>query len=155
MRRSGIQIQRAGGGAGAPPEGVPSVSRSEARPDLKLRLSCNGAGDRVDWARMAIPRILTLVLVLAALAGCATYVPEPDALMAGGDDGRLADLKAGRQLYINKCGGCHSLMPVDRFDAARWTAEVEEMTTLKKVRLSPDDQAKLLLYLTTAPSRPR
>jgi hypothetical protein len=104
---------------------------------------------------MKTSRVLTLILALAALAGCATYVPEPDALMAGGDDGRLADLKIGRQLYINKCAGCHSLFPVDRYDSARWTEEVEEMAKQKKVRLAPDDQTRLLLYLTTANERPR
>ncbi|HLY12095.1 MAG TPA: hypothetical protein VKW04_22525 [Planctomycetota bacterium] len=104
---------------------------------------------------MAAPRRSVLILALAALAGCATYVPEPDALMAGGDEGRLADLRAGRQLYVHKCGGCHSLIPVDRFDGARWAAEVEEMQRLKKVRLSSDDQARLLLYLSAAHDRPR
>src|SRR5437762_879648 len=100
-------------------------------------------------------RIAVLTLALAALAGCATWIPEPDALMAGGDERRLSDLRLGRELYISKCSGCHALIPVDRFDDARWTAEVEEMVKLKKVRLSGDDQAQLLRYLTTADDRPR
>ena len=70
--------------------------------------------------------------------------------MAGGDEGRLSDLRGGRELYINKCSGCHSLIPVDRFDDARWTAEVDEMLKLKKVRLSAGDRDQLLRYLTTA-----
>jgi len=75
--------------------------------------------------------------------------------MAGGDEGRLSDLRAGRELYINKCSGCHSLIPVDRFDDARWTAEVDEMLKLKKVRMSTADREQLLRYLTTANDRPR
>jgi hypothetical protein len=75
--------------------------------------------------------------------------------MAGGDEGRLSDLRAGRELYINKCSGCHSLIPVDRFDDARWTAEVDEMLKLKKVRMSIEDRDQLLRYLTTANERPR
>ena len=71
-------------------------------------------------------------------------------MMAGGDEGRLSDLRGGRELYINKCSGCHSLIPVDRFDDARWTAEVDEMLKLKKVRLSAGDREQLLRYLTTA-----
>jgi mono/diheme cytochrome c family protein len=94
-----------------------------------------------------------LGLGLAALAGCATYVPEPTALMAGGDEGRLSDLRQGRNLYVGKCSGCHSLIPVDRFDDARWTSEVEEMLRLKKVRLDRPDRDRLLLYLTTANKR--
>jgi hypothetical protein len=75
--------------------------------------------------------------------------------MAGGDEGRLSDLRAGRELYINKCSGCHSLIPVDRFDDDRWTAEVDEMLKLKKVRMSTADREQLLRYLTTANDRPR
>jgi hypothetical protein len=76
-------------------------------------------------------------------------------MMAGGDEGRLSDLRGGRELYINKCSGCHSLIPVDRFDDARWTAEVDEMLKLKKVRLSAEDRDQLLRYLTIANDRPR
>ena len=75
--------------------------------------------------------------------------------MAGGDEDRLVDLRAGRELYINKCSGCHSLMAVDRFDDARWTAEVEEMVKSSKVRLTGDEKSRLLKYLTTANDRPR
>jgi hypothetical protein len=91
-----------------------------------------------------------VVLATAALAGCTVYLPEPDMMMAGGDDARLADLRAGRELYIHKCSGCHSLIPVDRFDGPRWTSEVEEMFRLKKVKLSANDRDRLLRYLTTA-----
>jgi hypothetical protein len=76
-------------------------------------------------------------------------------MMAGGDEVRLSDLRAGRQLYINKCSGCHALIPVDKFDDAKWTAEVEEMVRLKKVKLSVEDRNQILLYLTTANDRPQ
>ncbi len=102
-----------------------------------------------------ILKLLVPALALAALAGCAAYVPEPDARMAGGDEGRLADLRAGRRLYVDKCAGCHSLIPVDRFDASRWKEEVLEMQRLKKVRLGADEQSRLLLYLAAAGDRAR
>jgi len=101
------------------------------------------------------PRLLVLTLALAALAGCTTWIPEPDALMAGGDEGRLSELRQGRELYVNKCSGCHALIPVDRFDGARWTTEVAEMAKLNKVRLSAEDQTLLLQYLGTASRLPR
>jgi hypothetical protein len=94
-----------------------------------------------------------LVLALAALAGCAVYVPEPDMLMAGGDLVRLSELKSGRELYINKCSGCHALVPVDRFYDAKWVAEVDEMFKAKKIKMSADDRDRLLRYLTTANGR--
>jgi len=93
---------------------------------------------------------LTGVLALGLLAGCAIHLPEPDMLMAGGDEARLSDLRGGRQLYINKCSGCHALIDVDKYDDARWTAEVDEMLKLKKVRLTADDRSQILRYLTTA-----
>jgi hypothetical protein len=94
-----------------------------------------------------------LVLATLALGGCAVYVPEPDMMMAGGDDARLGELRAGRELYINKCSGCHALHPVDKFDGARWTAEVQEMFKAKKVKMSDHDRDQLLRYLTTASGR--
>jgi hypothetical protein len=94
-----------------------------------------------------------LVLALGALGGCAVYVPEPDMMMAGGDDARLRDLKAGRELYINKCSGCHALVPVDKFDGARWASEVDEMFKAKKVKMSDRDRDQLLRYLSTANGR--
>ncbi len=94
-----------------------------------------------------------LVLALAALAGCAINIPEPDRMMAGNDEARLSDLKAGRELYINKCSGCHALHPVDQFDDARWTAEVDEMFKAKKVKMSNAERDQLLRYLTTANGR--
>ena len=95
-----------------------------------------------------------LALVLSALAGCAAaFIPVPDAMMAGNDDSRLGDLRQGRDLYINKCSGCHALFSVDQYEDAKWISEVEEMTRLKKVRLNPADRDQLLLYLTTANGR--
>ena len=94
-----------------------------------------------------------LALALATLAGCTAYLPVPDALMADGDDARLSDLRAGRDLYINKCSGCHALKSVDRYDDATWTSEVLEMVAQKKVRLNDADRSQLLRYLTTANGR--
>lgn len=75
--------------------------------------------------------------------------------MAGGDEARLENLRAGRNLYINKCSGCHSLIPVDRFDDAKWAAEVDEMVQSNKVRLTPEDRSRILAYLTAANDRPQ
>ena len=94
-----------------------------------------------------------LVLALAALAGCAVYLPVPDMMMAGGDDARLGDLRSGRELYINKCSGCHALIPVDKYDDARWVSEVDGMFKAKKVKMSNEDRERLLRYLTTANGR--
>lgn len=95
-----------------------------------------------------------LLFVLGlALAGCVANVPMPTSLMAGGDESRLAGLRAGRDLYVNKCSGCHSLFDVDRYSDREWAREVEEMLRLKKVKLGADERDRLLLYLTAANGR--
>lgn len=100
-------------------------------------------------------KIRMLVLALAGLAaGCTVNIPVPDAQMAEGDEGRLAGLRAGREIYINKCSGCHALHAVDAFDDARWAAEITEMTANRKVRLSEEERQLLLRYLSTANARP-
>ena len=93
------------------------------------------------------------ILLIAALAGCGVYLPEPDLGMAGGDEARLTGLRRGRELYINKCSGCHALFPADRFDDARWSSEVGEMIRLKKVRMGEEERDRLLWYLTAANGR--
>jgi hypothetical protein len=95
-----------------------------------------------------------LVPALAGLlAGCTVNVPRPDALMAGGDEALLSELRRGREIYVDKCSGCHSLHPVDAFDDARWKAEVLEMSAAKKIRLAESERDTLLRYLTTANGR--
>src|SRR6185436_17196240 len=98
-------------------------------------------------------RALLVLTAMAALAGRVANIPVPDALMADGDDTRLADRAAGRDLYINKCSGCHALKFVDLDVDATWTSEVLEMVAKKKVRLTDADRIQLLRYLTTANGR--
>jgi hypothetical protein len=102
---------------------------------------------------MFILRPRVAFLLTALLAGCAVRLPEPDALMAGGDPAVLEELRLGRRLYIDKCSGCHALQaPEERSDAV-WREEVEEMLAKKKVRLSHHERDRLVLYLTTANGR--
>jgi hypothetical protein len=97
-------------------------------------------------------RRILLILGLG-MTGCVAFVPEPTAQMAGGDESRLAELRAGRGLYVAKCSACHALYDVNRFSGARWASEVDEMLILKKVRLSDDERGRLILYLTAASGR--
>jgi hypothetical protein len=87
------------------------------------------------------------------LAGCVAFIPEPTTQMAGGDDSRLAELRAGRELYVSKCSACHALYDVNKFPGERWTSEVDEMLRLKKVKLSGVERDRLILYLTAASGR--
>lgn len=95
-----------------------------------------------------------LLLVLGiGLAGCMAHVPVPTAEMAGGDEARLADLRAGRELYVAKCSGCHKVYDVENYSDKEWSFAVEEMLELKKVRLNDLETRRLKLYLTTANAR--
>lgn len=61
-------------------------------------------------------------------------------VMADGDDARLSELRAGRDLYINKCSGCHALYSADRYNDETWTSEVLEMVAKKEE--GPADQLR-------------
>ena len=95
---------------------------------------------------------LLAVLILGS-AGCVANVPVPTPMMAGGGEARLSDLRAGRELYVNKCSGCHALRDVDRHSDREWSAEVHEMVRLKKVKLADLERDRLILYLTTMNGR--
>ena len=94
-----------------------------------------------------------LAVLVLALAGCMAHVPPPTQEMAGGDESRLADLRAGRELYLAKCGGCHRLYDVESHSSREWSLQVEEMLSQKKVRLTGAEAAQIVLYLTTASGR--
>lgn len=94
-----------------------------------------------------------LLVLGLGLAGCVANIPLPTSMMAGGDETRLADLGAGRDLYIAKCAGCHRLYDVERYSDRQWITQVDEMAALKKVRLTDEDRRRLVLYLTTANGR--
>ena len=94
-----------------------------------------------------------LAVLLLGAAGCVANVPVPTVLMAGGDEVRLSELQAGRELYVNKCSGCHALLDVDKHSDREWSSEVHEMLRLKKVKLSDAERDRLILYLTTVNGR--
>jgi len=89
------------------------------------------------------------------LAGCVAFVPEPDVSDAGRDETVLRDLHRGRSLYVEKCAGCHRLYDVDAYPDDEWRVHVREMIEENKVRLSGEEHASLLRYLTTLNGKPR
>jgi hypothetical protein len=93
--------------------------------------------------RIAIP-----AAVIVALAACVTPAPVPKLEDAGGDAARLDRLAAGRALYVGHCGGCHALHSVARFSDREWREQVGEMVRTRKVRLTAEERARLIDYLT-------
>ncbi len=97
----------------------------------------------------------SLALALAlALAGCAgnSAIPKPTAknVELAGRNGQvttLAALKVGRNLYIGRCGACHSLKAPGSILPADWPEMVGRMAENAKV--NPDQQRAITQYLVS------
>lgn len=100
--------------------------------------------------------IWPLAAALAALlSACAAFIPVPEPVDAGGDASLLRDLRSGRGLYIDKCGGCHRLYDVDAYADDAWRRHIQEMIDRGNVKLTPAEHDTLARYLTTLNAKPR
>jgi mono/diheme cytochrome c family protein len=72
----------------------------------------------------------------------ALYIVAKDNVGPGSD---LAELQAGRKLYVSKCGGCHNLILPEKFTAVQWPAHVESME--KRSNITPDEIRLIIKYL--------
>ena len=95
---------------------------------------------------------------MAAGVACAPALPEPTsahvALAQRSDPNTsLEDLQRGRTLYLRRCGTCHALRDPSAYDAGELRAQVERMEKVHSVRLSDEEEADILRYLTTTGSR--
>lgn len=88
-------------------------------------------------------------------AACAAFVPEPDRADAGGSDSVLSELRQGRTLYVEKCGGCHRLYDVDAYGDDEWRGHVQDMIREDLVKVNRTEHAALLRYLTSVNTKPR
>ncbi len=88
--------------------------------------------------------------LLVTAAGCTGAIPRVDAQVVAtargrgyaGDPGRL---ESGRDLYVRRCGSCHSLHAPAEQDPAGWTKVLVVMG--RKARLDADQSALVLDYL--------
>jgi len=97
-------------------------------------------------------------VALLLLAGCAGQLPPPtdaDALRASAryPGTTVAALAHGRQMYIERCSGCHALVRPHQKGPDEWPKLVAEMTD--RAKLSDDVAQEILRYLVTASSAPR
>ena len=58
----------------------------------------------------------------------------------------LADLQAGRELFINNCGRCHNLYNPDSYSASNWKTIVPGMAS--RAGLSTAEASQVTKYLT-------
>jgi hypothetical protein len=59
----------------------------------------------------------------------------------------LASLSGARTTYVRTCSGCHALHLPTEFPAQRWPSLVNEMVTVQKVKLSPEQRQQIEEFL--------
>lgn len=90
------------------------------------------------------------------LAGCSSMLPvvtredvrRAEARWPGVTQGVLEE---GRQKYVDRCGGCHSLHLPSEYTESEWKEAVDSMQSRAKV--SPEEKEKILTYLFVARMR--
>ena len=92
------------------------------------------------------------LLTLGAAACGAAAVPVPvaaDAARASArwPDADLGQLTSGRNLYVRKCGGCHTLVPPRTRPPEAWPPIVEVMAT--RIGLPERERELITRYVVT------
>lgn len=91
--------------------------------------------------------MLLLSGLIVCLTGCISSLYLPTEIDAQKYNCSLETLKTGRELYINKCGGCHNLY----FPQSRTKQEWQEVMNKMQKRSKIENQQKdlILKYLET------
>jgi len=96
--------------------------------------------------------IFVTVFIFASahiLNSCASSVPYPTQEMVRNYSTEAAafdDAVAGRELYVKKCSGCHSLYVPQQYTASAWDSILLVMNP--KAKVSHDESSKIRLYLS-------
>ncbi len=94
----------------------------------------------------------TVVLLVAMFFGCSKnlttntdslYIPTATDVTP---TATLADLQAGRSVYINNCGRCHNLYSPDSYSASSWKTIVPGMAS--RAGLSAIETTQVTKYVT-------
>ena len=94
-------------------------------------------------------KLLFAVILATAVFGC-SKVSTPSAYVPTAADATatatLADLQAGRTLFINNCGRCHTLPIPDDYSASQWKSILPGMTS--RTSLTTAEVTQLTKYVT-------
>lgn len=95
-----------------------------------------------------------LGLVTGIVQGCATMSATMPANIAAPVPSNVADhssLASGRKVYVSllKCAMCHRPKPVSDYSAETWSEDILPRMS-KKARLSPQQYADVLAYVTSS-----
>ena len=94
----------------------------------------------------------TLVIAITSLSSCSGSIPNPteaDAALASQrwSGTTVHNLMAGRKLYIERCGACHSLSTPKQYSAAEWEQIVEKMKA--RALLNEEEKTLVIRFLIT------
>ena len=87
--------------------------------------------------------VVLMQFVIIASVSAGLYKPAKKDVTPGAS---LAELKKGRELYINNCASCHTLYEPERYDTARWNRIMNKMAP--KAHINNQDKALILKYVT-------
>jgi hypothetical protein len=102
--------------------------------------------------RPALFLMLGASCLVLGLASCGTALPDPqlsDLQTLGADFSwvSLQDLRDGRRLYADNCGGCHRLRPPQDLTSPEWNKAFLEMR--QRIRLKDTEADRVIVYLKT------
>jgi hypothetical protein len=104
----------------------------------------------VYYSHMRYKRLVPVIFFgsLTIVYQCSVALKMPTELDAQKNGVSLDTLVMGRRLYIENCGSCHSLYLPEKFTAAQWTTNVQNMK--KRAKTNDQQSALILQYLTSS-----
>lgn len=63
----------------------------------------------------------------------------------------VADLKQGRELYVNNCASCHQLYAPSKFTEKEWEANLNRMQP--KAKITDAEKQLIYQYITSEPKK--
>ncbi len=92
-----------------------------------------------------INRFSLALLQYWCVLSCTTalYIPKEN---TGISREEFKELQKGRDLYINKCGSCHTLFLPEKYNAVQWKFQVGRMAD--KANLTSGQTAEIFKYVS-------
>lgn len=93
-------------------------------------------------------------MAAAVLAGCAmpNLAPPVSPAMSARAGRPASILEQGRRLYTGRCATCHTIDPVGKHSALRWSGIIAEMAD--EAKLTPTEKDAVLAYILAAREAP-
>ncbi len=82
---------------------------------------------------MYFKKLVIILIITTILIECATPLYLPTEIDAKNCNTSVEKLKMGRELYLKKCGGCHSLYLPSQYTKHEWQKIMNEMQKPAKI----------------------